>query len=90
MVEFFDNDEPGYLRWIHANPDGFVANVDRAGSVSNYPMVHAATHGCVSSPKIGGFTTGNYLKFCSTDVDALNEYSRRRFGRPLTRCSVCM
>ena len=56
MVELFDNDEIGYLKWVQANPQGFVANVDRAGTVPQYPMVHAATHGSMSSSKIGTWT----------------------------------
>lgn len=90
MVELFDNDETGYLEWVQANPNGFVANVDRAGSEQPYPMVHAATHGSISSAKIGNFTTGDYIKFCSTDLAALEQYSQTRFGRSLTRCSICM
>jgi hypothetical protein len=90
MIELFDNDEIGYLNWVRSNPRGFVANVDRAGRVPQYPMVHAATHGSMSSAKIGNFTTGDYLKFCSTDLDALEQYSKTKFGRSLTRCSICM
>ncbi len=90
MVELFDNDENGYLKWVLANPNGFVANVDRAGRVPQYPMAHAATHGSMSSAKIGNFTTGNYIKFCSTDLAALEQYSKTNFGRSLTRCSICM
>jgi hypothetical protein len=90
MVEIFDNDEAGYLSWVQAHPDGFVANVDRAGHVSSYPMVHATRHRAICSPKIGNFTTGDYFKFCSTDLAALEACSRTRFGRPLTRCAVCM
>lgn len=90
MVELFDNDEAGYLKWIQANPHGFVANVDRAGAVPQYPMVHAATHGSISSPKIGNFTTGAYVKLCCTDLAALEQYSQTKFGRTLTRCSQCM
>ena len=90
MVELFDNDESAYLSWVQANPHGFVANIDRARTVPQYPMVHAATHGLISSPKIGNFTTGDYFKFCSTDLDALEQYSQSRFGNSLTRCSRCM
>ena len=90
MVKLFDNDETGYLKWVQANPRGFVANVDRAGTVPQYPMVHVATHGSMSSAKIGNFTTGDYVKFCSTDLDALEQYSQPKFGRALTRCSQCM
>ena len=90
MVELFDNDETGYLKWVQSNPHGFVANVDRAGRVPQYPMVHATTHGSMSSAKIGNFTTGDYVKFCSTDLDALEQYSQTKFDRSLTRCSTCM
>ena len=90
MVKVFDNDEAGYLKWVQSHPNGFVANVDRAGRVSQYPMVHAATHGSMSSAKIGNFTTGDYVKFCSDELDALEEYSEKRFGRSLTRCAICM
>lgn len=90
MVKLFDNDEAAYLAWVQANPNGFVANIDRAQAFQQYPMVHVATHGLVSSPKIGNFTTGDYVKFCSTDLDALERYSQAKFGRPLTRCSQCM
>jgi hypothetical protein len=72
MVERFDNDEVAYLEWVEANPRGFVANIERAGTVPQYPMVHAATRGLISSPKIGNFTTGDYVKLCCTDLSALD------------------
>ncbi|MBB5208001.1 hypothetical protein [Chiayiivirga flava] len=90
MVELFDNDETRYLKWVQANPHGFVANVDRAVRMPKYPMVHAATHGSMSSAKIGNFTTGDYIKFCSTDLAALEQYSQTKLDRSLTRCSICM
>lgn len=90
MIELFDTDEAGYLAWIQANPTGYVANVDRARIFAQYPMVHAATHKLMSSPKIGGFTTGAYVKLCSTDLEALQRYSESEYGRPLTCCAVCM
>lgn len=90
MVELFNNDETGYLKWVQSNPHGFVANVDRAGRVPQYPMVHKASHKLMWSPKIGNFTTGDYVKFCSTDLDALEQFSQTKFGRSLTRCSICM
>lgn len=90
MVKRFDADETGYLQWVQENPHGFVANIDRAQRGKNYPMVHVAAHGLLTSPKIGNFTTGDYIKFCSTDLEALERYSQFNFGRSLTRCSQCM
>lgn len=89
VIELFDNDEAAYLSWVHAHPSGYVVNVDRARTRRQYPMVHIATHKLISGSK-GGFTTGDYIKFCSTDLDALDRYSQREYGCPLTRCAVCM
>lgn len=65
MIELFDNDEAGYLKWVQANPYSFVANVGRAARVQQYPMVHAETHGSMSSAKIGNLTIDDYVKFCT-------------------------
>lgn len=86
----FDHDESGYLAWVQAHPDGFVGNMDRAGHVPQYPMVHRATHASVSSPKIGNFTTGDYVKVCAGGLEALEADLLRRYGRAATRCRVCM
>ena len=90
MVQLYDNDEPGYLAWVTANPAGFVATLDRALSFPQYPMVHKATHGLISSANIGGFTTGDYVKLCAADLPALERYCQEKYGRPLTRCRACM
>jgi hypothetical protein len=90
MIHFFDRDEAGYLRWLTANPEGFVLNADRAGVMPQYPMIHRASHKLVSSPQIGNFTTGDYIKMCSADLDALAEAGRQRFGRAPTYCRQCM
>lgn len=88
-VEVFDDRESDYLGWIARHPEGYVANVDRAGVVPQYPMIHRASHRLMSSDRIGGFTTGAYLKLCSTDLDALQREVQVRFKRPATHCKVC-
>jgi len=90
MVSVFDYDDESYLEWIGANQGGFVANVDRNRNVPQYPMAHLATHRLMSSAKIGNFTTGDYIKFCSTSLTELEHYARSKYGRSLTQCSVCM
>ncbi len=90
MVIVFDYYESDYLSWVKSNPRGFVVNIDRARSVRNYPMVHSASHALISSDKIGNFTTGDYIKFCSTDLEALERFSESMLGCSLTRCSQCM
>jgi hypothetical protein len=90
VILVFDNDETDYLAWVSAHKrDGYVMNIDRARSVKNYPMVHAADHGLVSSDKIGNFTTGDYIKLCSTSLDALENFSESMLRSSLTRCAHC-
>ena len=36
-VEPFDNREEAYIAWVSTHPQGFVANMDRAGDVPQYP-----------------------------------------------------
>jgi hypothetical protein len=90
MVVPFKNDDSGYLKWVLANPTGYVVNVDEPQYSPQYPMVHSATHKSVSSPKRGNYTTGDYLKFCSVSLDALEKWAQAKYGRPLTRCAQCM
>lgn len=90
MVSVFDNDDEGYLDWVAAHQGGFVANMDRKQNVPQYPMVHLTTHKLMTSAKIGNFTTGEYIKFCSGSLEELDRYAKRTYGRALTHCSVCM
>ena len=89
-VDFFDVRETDYLQWIRDYPDGFVANMDRAGCVPHYPMIHRAHHRLMWRPKIGNFTTGDYVKFCSLDLRSLAARLSREFGKKPTYCGTCM
>lgn len=89
MVIFYDNDEDAYIAWVLDNQDGFVANIDRELNVPQYPMVHKTSHKLMSSPKIGNFTTGDYTKFCSTNLAELERYAKQKYTRQLTYCAVC-
>lgn len=89
-VETFDDRESEYLDWIARHPDGYVANADRADVVPQYPMIHRASHRLMSSERIGGFTTGAYIKLCSIDLETLRRALHARFRRPATHCGHCM
>jgi hypothetical protein len=90
MVQRFKDDDEGYLRWIEGNQGGYVVNMDEPPSVPQYPMLHSATHKLLSTPKRTNYTTGKYFKVCSTDLEALEKWSQRRYGKSLTRCAQCM
>ncbi|PBS12396.1 hypothetical protein CMZ82_09570 [Lysobacteraceae bacterium NML93-0792] len=89
-VELFDNREEDYLAWVQAHPQGFIANMDDNRNVPQYPMIHRASHKTMSSQKIGNFTTGGYVKYCSLDLGALERHLQKQHARPITFCSVCM
>lgn len=89
MVSVFEDDEDEYIAWVLANQNGFVANVDRKLNFPCYPMVHKATHKLILSPKIGNFTAGDYIKFCSASLPELERYALSRYRRQLTYCAIC-
>jgi hypothetical protein len=90
MIQRFQNDEDAYLRWVQANPDGYVVNVDEPRSFPQYPMVHRASHKVMSTPARTNYTTGDFIKICSMDLNALEQWSQEKYGRSLTRCAGCM
>lgn len=87
-VEVFDKMEEEYLAWIEANPSGFVANMDKAKSMKQYPMIHSAGDTAISKDKRGNFTTNDYFKICSTDLRELRSYLKHKYRR-FTYCMKC-
>lgn len=87
-VEVFDKKEKEYLAWIEENPSGFVANMDKAKSMKQYPMIHSAGDTAISKDKRGNFTTNDYFKICSTDLRELRSYLKHKYRR-FTYCMKC-
>jgi hypothetical protein len=71
----FDNDELGYLRWVHDNPNGYVINVIKVGHVPY--MLHKATCKDISTDQRTNYTTTTYMKICSLDRQASINYGRK-------------
>ncbi|MFL9590454.1 HNH endonuclease [Aeromonas schubertii] len=87
-VHVFDNKEVEYLAWVEENPSGFVANMDKAKSMKQYPMIHSAGDAAISKDKRGNFTTNAYFKICSTDLRELKSYLKHKYNR-FTYCMKC-
>lgn len=90
----FTGDDIAYLEWLDEHPHGFVINTARYRN-PRYMVLHRASCGLIKSTEgvaEGGFTTRNYIKICSTDVDALRAWVRRH-GRPdgsfSSTCGTC-
>ena len=88
LVIFTDNDA-GYLAWLDANPAGFVVNTLRNPNPNNLVLHHTSCRTITGQPTRGSGWTGAYVKVCSTDVDALQDWARREVGGELRPCGIC-
>lgn len=88
-MKVFEDDDRAYVEWVEANPRGFVLTTDRAMKRLEYPMLHLASHRLISGPPGARFTSGDYLKVCSLDVDELESWARENSGRGIVWCKTC-
>ena len=95
MAETFDRSDAAYLKWVRANPTGYVVNAERSPRLS-YMVLHRASCPSISSIKApgrsGGFTERSYIKICSSNVTDLSTWVRQRGGRSgafSKRCAKC-
>lgn len=88
-VATFVDDDAGYLGWLSDWPEGFVVNTARRPE-ANYVVLHRATCGTISSkPARGSQWTKDYIKICSADLGALQEWARQATGGELRPCGSC-
>jgi hypothetical protein len=86
-VEFVD-DENGYLRWLEANPDGYVVNSARSPS-PNYLVLHRALCKHINSPNRSNWTTTGFIKTCSNDINGMSKWAKEKTGGELRPCGAC-
>jgi hypothetical protein len=82
------SDDDAYLRWIEANPAGFVLNARNPPS-PDYLMLHRASCRDISSPTRSNRTTTGYMKVCSNDVAELDAWCSKTTGGQTTPCKRC-
>ncbi len=91
-MEAFDTaqDEVLYLRWLTANPAGFVVNCHRPKPNRHYLILHSALCWTIGKNAAGGGRlTGNYYqKVCSADRASLDQWAEA-IGGALTPCGTC-
>lgn len=92
-VEWFKDNDVGYLAWCERHPEGYVANARRKIS-SNYLVLHQAN--CLSvtehpdmKTKPGGFTARQYSKVCAESELELRAELQRRTGNSEPLSGVC-
>ncbi len=84
----FINDDPGFLRWKAANPNGFIVNSNLV-PVSSYLKLHRSTCSCLSEFKYKNFTTTGFIKTCSLDPAALDAWAVQTTGGHVDPCKSC-
>lgn len=83
-VQFFNDDDDGYQRWLADHPNGYVVNTSRTISPT-YMVLHRATCRSISEYKPqhapGAFTERDFVKACADTVVDLRRWVRGH-GRP--------
>jgi hypothetical protein len=87
-VQRFQDDDAGYLAWVHQHPDGFVVNSDRHSS-PRYLVLHRADCTFITRPSQEGHWTVAYIKVCGRDVAELERWAKAVIGGRLQPCSWC-
>jgi len=93
MIRFSD-DDPGYLVWIAAHPDGFVLNV-RCPADSRCVVLHRANCASISNDTYepNAFTGRKHHKICATSEAELKLAAKsegRLDGTFSKRCGLCV
>jgi 5-methylcytosine-specific restriction protein A len=89
-VQYFIDNDQGYLQWIKNNPTGFVLNTGPT-EASTYTMLHRSS--CDHIAEYEGLTnTGSRSKVCSNDASELYDWcrdNRPAIGRFHSQCKSC-
>jgi hypothetical protein len=89
LVEIFMDDDDGYLRWLAANPEGFVLNTYRNPRPS-YLRLHTSTcRSIVGTPANGSSWTVTYVKRCGSRKE-LEDFASREVGGEAWVCPTCL
>jgi len=80
-VHHWLDDDAGYQAWKHANPEGYVANINKRIPINTkYLKIHRASHVLPdrSSPdSLNPWTGNNYAKVTSTSLKSVLDWARQ-------------
>jgi hypothetical protein len=88
-AQVFVDDDQGYLRWLTANPTGYVLNTTR-NPIASYLILHRASCSTITGiPSRGRQWTGPYIKVCSTRRTDLDNWAEQATGGTVQACRRC-
>lgn len=86
-ITLFQDDDRGFFHWLEENPHGYFINSER-NPKPGYLILHRP-----SCPHFTGTPglhwTRDYVKFCSQDRRALDEWAIGTVGGQTTLCQAC-
>lgn len=86
-TEHFIDDDPGYLKWLSENPDGYVVNSHRTPRPV-YVVLHRATCKSISVLPAGGrYWTDGYRKTCDKSRPPLDRWAVSLGGTLSANCA---
>ena len=85
----FSDDDPGYLTWLAAHPDGYVINISRSRSATEARVHHAGCRTISGQNPRGGAWTGPYIKVCAEQLGEIERWAIIQVGGPILRCGIC-
>lgn len=88
--EYFVDRDADYLAWIRSHATGFVLNCARHPR-PDYLVLHRAACWTINPQSTRNVRwTNEYIKICSTTVDALVAWAQASTGEAPTSCKICL
>jgi hypothetical protein len=87
VIIYIEEDET-YLHWIDQNRAGFVVNAQRRPAPA-YLILHRATCSQISTATRSNWTTNQYIKICSENLDQLHRWAQHEVGGELKPRGFC-
>jgi hypothetical protein len=90
LIEIFQDNDQGYLKWLEDNPKGYVLNCDRV-PVASYLILHQANCSTINGmPTADSSWTRDYIKVCSRSRLALISWANSKTKGTTQFCEHCM
>jgi len=86
VIIFIEEDET-YLHWVDDNRAGFVINTRRRPS-PDYVVLHRTICPQISTTTRTNWTTNEYVKICSTEIEQLQAWAKE-LGGDIKPCGFC-
>jgi len=90
MIQFFKNDDDGYIRWLRSNPTGYVYN-DFGGMSPDYKKLHRSDCTKLHNVRPGSKKT-SVRKICSSNLPEMVAWlvkNRGPEGKGYSFCITC-